>query len=69
MKVDRYRQRVEFHSEDGDHCSIHYDNRGEPFSEGITIELETFDNTRAYVYLERQEALRLSSLIESLYGN
>lgn len=68
MKVDKYKQRVDFYSEDGDHCSVSYDNRGEPYSEGITIELETFDSTRAYVYLEKREAMRLAKLIEKLYG-
>ncbi|KKL61422.1 hypothetical protein LCGC14_2195450 [marine sediment metagenome] len=68
MKVDKYKARVEFYSEDDDHCAVYYDNRGEPYSQGITIELSTFDDTRAYVYLEKREALRLAKLITELYG-
>ena len=72
MKVmDKNKERIEFHSEDEDEdecLSVYYDNRGDPYSQGITIELKEYDSYSA-VYLEKQEALRLVELIINLYGD
>jgi len=70
MKVDKYKARADFYSEDDeDHLSVTYDNRGEPFSQGITLELSSFNDSFSYIYLEKYEALKLAKLITDLYGS
>lgn len=69
MKVDKYKVKAIFHSEDGyEHLSVYYDNRGEPYSEGITIELDMEDGKSSFVYLGKREALGLAEVITKLYG-
>jgi len=68
MRIDKFKVKEEFYGEDSEKLSIIYDNRGDPYSEGITLELcqSTFDHI--FVYLEKQEAKRLAKLIADLYN-
>lgn len=69
MKVDKYSARVAFKGENGEHLSVSYDNRGEPYREGITLQLnEDMDRFRyASVFLEEREVKELRDLLNTLY--
>lgn len=67
MKVDRYSQRVTFHGEDSEELEVHYDNRGEPYRQGISLDLTTDGRWRASVFLENREAVELRDLLNRLY--
>lgn len=69
MKIDKFKAKEDFHCSDdyNDVLSVTYDNRGEPWSEGISLELN-YNETHSFLYLEKREALRLAKLITDLYG-
>lgn len=50
----------------GDCLEVSYDNRGEPYREGIILELR-HDRLAPRVFLEKVEALRLRALIDCLF--
>jgi len=67
MKVDKYKIRQDFKSEEGETLSVYYTNRGEPYREGIEI---SFDNDGQYgpsVFLEDDEAKSLRDLLLKRY--
>lgn len=69
MKMNKYKTSVKFHSSDGETLSVVYSNRGDPYSQGIDIELDDTDNKTIFrIYLEQHEALQLAKLITDLYG-
>lgn len=66
MRVDKYKESEVFEGEEGERLRVCYDNRGDPYSEGITLEFEDW-GTRTSVYLEKREAKQLADLIKRLY--
>lgn len=58
-----------FRGEDGDRLSFSYDNRGEPFREGITIELQDGDYNSVHVFLEEREVKELKEFLNDLCEN
>lgn len=70
MKVrDRNEAHATFTAEEGDQLVVSYDNRGDPFREGIAIVLhEPGKPWRASVFLDRREALELRNLINNLFS-
>lgn len=69
MKIkDRNETHVTFDAEEGDQLVVSYDNRGEPYREGISISLHEPDKPwRSSVFLDKQEAGQLRDLIDGLY--
>lgn len=69
MKVmEKNSVHVTFDGEDGAELLVSYDNRGEPYREGISLTLnETNKPHRSYVFLEGYEARQLRDLIDRLY--
>ena len=66
MKIDKYQRSEIFCGEPGETLIVQYDNRGDPYVEGITFELNDGDKC-VFVFIEKQEAKRIASLIEKLY--
>ncbi len=67
MRVDKFSKNVEFRGEDGESLRVTYDNRGEPYREGITLHLEAGSKYQS-VFLEAREARELRVLLNQLYG-
>lgn len=69
MKVRaKYEMSVLFSAEDGDRLEVSYDNRGEPYREGISLSLHEPDKPwRSHVFIEKREALELRDLIDELF--
>ena len=67
MRVMREHQRIEFHGEDGDTLAVHYDNRGEPYREGITLDLHNGETQQGVsVFLTKREARDLCILLNHI---
>lgn len=64
--IEKYDEREEFEGEHGESLVVTYDNRGDPYSEGITLEVDD-GGARSYVYLKKNDANRLRALIDRLY--
>lgn len=59
---------VRFAAEDGDELRVVYDNRGDPYREGITLSLDrSSGDYGAHLFLEQDEARQLRDLLNSLY--
>lgn len=70
MDVVRVTEKAEvFSSEDGDRLEVRYDNRGEPYREGIKLAFRPVEDEWGgpTVFLEKDEARRLRDLIDRLY--
>jgi hypothetical protein len=67
MKVDKHSVVEEFTSDYGDCLTVRYDNRGEPYREGIGFSFSDGE-TNIDILLLKDEALRLRDLIDKLYG-
>jgi hypothetical protein len=68
MRIDRGIKRVDFEGEDGDTLSVHYDNRGDPYRQGVTLDLRNADTQDSVgVFLESREACELRDLLNRLY--
>lgn len=65
MKVDRC-TRLAFAGEDGSRLTVGYDNRGEPYREGISIEIEA-GYERVAVFLTGGEVDDLRKLLNDLH--
>ena len=69
MKVQKYEQRVVLTGEEGDELEIYYDNRGEPYREGITLNLRVPRSSDfTHLFIRKDEALELRDLIDKLFG-
>ena len=65
---DKYEKHICFTAEEGDQLVVAYDNRGDPYREGISLSLHEPDKAwRSHVFLNKQEALRLHDLIQVLF--
>lgn len=59
---------VTFEAEEGDQLVVSYDNRGEPYREGISVAVHEPDKPwRSCVFLDKHEAGQLRDLIDGLY--
>lgn len=67
MKFNRYEQRIHFHGEDGDKLEIGYDNRGDPYRQGVSLTLESDGRFQGSVFLEDREAKVLRDLLNKIY--
>jgi len=68
MKVDKYKTRLRLKSEEGDSLTVQYDNRGDPYTEGVVLEVHTAYNGKdTSVYLEGSEVKELRDLLLKLY--
>lgn len=67
MKVDKNEASLEFCSEDGDKLVARYDNRGEPYREGVTLAFTPSDGYGPAVFLNDHEARRLRDMLILLY--
>jgi hypothetical protein len=67
VKVLKGIQHVTFRGEDGDELRVGFDNRGDPYREGITLDLSNDYETQVYLFLEEREVIRLRDLLLSLY--
>lgn len=66
--LDRVTTYVEFLGEDGASLRVGYDNRGEPYRQGITLCLEAPGNHGSkYVFIDEREAKQLKVLIETIF--
>jgi len=68
MKVNRNIKNKIFRGEGGDVLRVRYDNRGEPFREGVTIYLEDDNYNSVSVFLEGRELIELKEFLNDLYG-
>lgn len=67
-RFDRYDAVVKFRGEDGSSMTARYDNRGEPFRQGVTLSLDEADDRYvASVFIEDREAKELRDLLNKLY--
>ena len=69
MKVrEKYETTIVFDGEDGEQLVISYDNRGEPYRQGVTLALHEPDKPwRSCVFLEKHEVQGLAAMIEKLF--
>lgn len=68
MKLDKFKKRISFEGENSAKLDIYYDNRGEPYREGITFSLSEEDyRTDSYVFMEDREAKALRDFLLKLY--
>lgn len=68
MKVLRNIKRLELVGDDGDTLTVHYDNRGEPYREGITLDLHNEMLQKGIgVFLTNREALELRDHLNAMY--
>ncbi|WP_199097168.1 hypothetical protein [Dyella sp. ASV21] len=65
-QIDKFSAHETFTGEDGDSLRVSYDNRGEPYREGITFAFEE-GTKHVDVFIDKYEALRLADLITKLY--
>lgn len=66
MRIDKYHQRAVFEAEDGGSLRVGYDNRGEPYREGICLVLE-HDSDWIHLFLEEEEVKSLRDLLNKLH--
>lgn len=60
-------QSVAFEGENGERLLVLTDNRGEPFRQGISLQLiEGYENLSS-VFLEDQEVMQLRDMLNRLY--
>ena len=66
MKVNKYEKHKTFHGEDGETLHVRYDNRGDPYRQGVSLDFDGCDN---YVgmFLEDGEARGLRDVLLALY--
>lgn len=69
MKVrERNETHITFDAEEGDQLVVSYDNRGEPYREGISLALHEPDKPwRSCVFLSKHEAQGLATMIDKLF--
>ena len=67
MRAIRNVGRLELRGEEGDSLTVTYDNRGEPYREGITLSLSDGAMTEAAVFIENREACELRDLLNRMY--
>lgn len=68
MKVDKFKHRKDFYSEDGDKLSVYYSNRGEPYREGVEVSFQCEgEGGGPYVFLEDREARELRDFLIQRY--
>jgi len=67
MKFER-QQSATFRGEGGDCLRVHYDNRGDPYREGLTFDLteNEYDHVVS-VFLEGFELRQLRDLLNKMY--
>jgi hypothetical protein len=59
---------VKFEAEDGDSLRVTYDNRGEPYREGVQLSLDKASGDYgAHLFLEDREAMELRDFLNKLY--
>jgi hypothetical protein len=68
--VDKHKDVLELTSPDGDRLVVSYDNRGEPFREGITLEFGAphWAGHRTIVFLDNREVRMLHTTLGSILG-
>jgi hypothetical protein len=65
---EKYETTIVFDGEEGEQIVVSYDNRGEPYRQGITLALHEPDKPwRSCVFLEKHEAQGLAAIIEKLF--
>lgn len=69
MKVNRNIESRVFRGEDGSVLRVHYDNRGEPFREGVSLDLEDGYDHLVGVFLDAREAEDLRRFLNELLGD
>ena len=68
MKVNRAIEQVEFQADGGDTITVRYDNRGEPYREGVTLDLHNANTQDGVaVFLVNDEARGLRDLLNRMY--
>jgi hypothetical protein len=65
MRRERIDQLV-FSGEDGGQLIISYDNRGDPFREGVSFDLDD-DGKHSRVFLENHEAIQLRDALNKAF--
>lgn len=66
MKVDRNSKTLLLQGEDGETLAVMYDNRGEPYREGISVEFHDRDVALG-VFLHKEDTVALRDLLNRLY--
>lgn len=67
MKVNDNVRRVVFQAEDGRELHVHYDNRGDPYRQGVTFDLIDADSQNSVaVFLEESELRQLRDILNNL---
>ena len=66
-RVDKYKERCEFHGENSEVLTVEYDNRGgrQGYSEGATFEFRE-EGSRTSVYLKKSELRELHETLGNL---
>jgi hypothetical protein len=62
-------KRLIFNGEDGCQLEVYYDNRGEPFREGVCIELRISEPGEFSVFLQMDEVQKLRDKLTEIIEN
>lgn len=65
-RILKYEQTLTLHGEDGENLRISYDNRGEPYRQGVSLWLES-GTTLQGVFIDQREVRQLQNLLDLLY--
>ena len=65
-RILKHEQTVTFDGEDGEKLRVSYDNRGEPYRQGVSLWLES-GSTLQGVFIDENEVRRLQNLFDILF--
>lgn len=65
-RILKYEQTLTLHGEDGEKLRISYDDRGEPYRQGVSLWLES-GTTLQGVFIDQREVRQLQNLLDLLY--
>lgn len=66
MVFDKHTEKAMFHGEESERLMVSYDNRGEPYREGVIFDLDAGEKCMS-VFLDDNEAKKVRDLLMGLY--
>jgi hypothetical protein len=64
--IEKSSKSVTFHGEDGEKLRVSYDNRGEPYRQGVALWLESGSHMQG-VFIDQREVRQLQDMLDLLY--